>query len=214
MGKIKIGLSREEYIPAILNENSLKQGIEIGVFKGQFSRLLLDQWPGTLWLVDPWRAFDDEEGYIDASNHKNHQTAYLETMQRLEGLESRAFMLRGLSSDMAGRFTDDELDFAYIDGNHAYNWVKEDIELWWPKIRSGGFIMGHDYLGLENWYQTEFAEGGKDKHIWMQGPESGDQPIYAGLFGVNTAVDEFATANDLDIMITSEWLGTWIIRKP
>ena len=212
--KYKISLNREQMVPDILNGNSLKEGVEIGVFKGQFSRLLLERWPGKLWLVDPWRAFSDEEGYIDASNHKNHQTAYMETMNRLEGFESRAFMLRGLSSDMAGRFQDGELDFAYIDGNHAYDWVVEDIELWWPKIKSGGFLMGHDYLGLEDWHESPFLANGKDKDIWMQGPESGDQPIYAGHFGVNTAVDEFVAREGLDLTITAEWLGTWIIKKP
>ena len=201
-------------VPDILNGNSLKEGVEIGVFKGQFSRTLLERWPGKLWLVDPWRAFDDEEGYIDASNHKNHQTAYTETMNRLEGFESRAFMLRGLSSDMANRFQDEELDFAYIDGNHAYDWVVEDIELWWPKIKSGGYLMGHDYLDMADWYDSEFNENGKDKHIWMRGPESNEEWIYAGIFGVNTAVDEFCTRMGLDLVITNEYTGTWIIKKP
>ena len=211
---IKLEISREQAVPEMLNSLNMQVGVEVGVFKGQFSKHLLENWPGTLWLVDPWRAFDDTEGYIDASNHKHHQTAYTETMNRLEGYENRAFMLRGLSSDMASRFQDGELDFVYIDGNHAYDWVKEDIALWWPKLRSGGLLMGHDYLGMPDWHQTEFMENGKDKHIWMQGPESGDQPIYAGHFGVNTAVDEFIKETGLELLVTEEWLGSWIIRKP
>jgi hypothetical protein len=210
----RLEFTREEIIPKMLNGFGMQVGVEIGVFKGQFSKHLLDNWPGTLWLVDPWRAFDDEEGYVDASNHKHHQTAYLETMNRLEGLESRSFMLRGLSSDMASRFQDGELDFVYIDGNHAYDWVKEDIELWWPKVKSGGLIMGHDYLGIDNWYESEFMENGKDKHIWMHGQESDGELIYAGHFGVNTAVDEFVQSAGLELTLTSEWLGSWIVRKP
>lgn len=209
----KVNLTREELLPQILNSNQLSVGAEIGVFKGQFSRTLLDSWMGKLWLVDPWRAFEDEEGYIDASNHRNHQTAYLECMQRLEGMEARALMLRGLSSDMAPRFQDGELDFVYIDGNHAYDWVKEDIELWWPKVREGGYVMGHDYLDMANWYESDFNENGKDKHIWMRGPESGEEWIYAGIFGVNTAVDEFVAAHGLELTITNEFTGTWIIQK-
>lgn len=213
MSTIKIPGAREEQIPRILNEHGCKVGVEIGVFKGHFSRHLLDHWNGTLWMVDPWRAFDDEEGYIDMSNHKNHETAYLEAMRKIEGLEHRAFMLRGLSSDMGSRFSDSELDFAYIDGNHAYEYVKQDIQIWWPKVKSGGFLMGHDYLDMD-WHTTEFMENGKDKHIWIKGANENDPYQYAGHFGVNTAVDEFIEETGLDLTITSEWFGTWIIQKP
>ena len=211
VNKSKLKVSREVAIPEILNKIGAKVAVEVGVFKAQFSKHLLKNWDGTLWLVDPWRAFEKGEGYVDASNHKEHQTAYLEAMQNIEGYESRAFMLRGLSSDMASRFEDNSLDLVYLDGNHAYEWVKEDIELWWPKIKKGGVLTGHDYLDMD-WKKGMWADNGKDKHIWMTGPEH-EKQIYAGLFGVNPAVDEFAEVNNLTMVLTNEWLGTWIIEK-
>lgn len=209
--KSKLNVNREVAIPEILNKLQAKTAVEVGVFKAQFSKHLLKNWKGTLWMVDPWRAFEEGEGYVDASNHKRHQTAYLEAMQNIKGYESRAFMLRGLSLDMVSRFEDNSLDLVYIDGNHAYDWVKEDIELWWPKIKKGGTIAGHDYLDLD-WPSGNFADNGKDKHIWMKGAEH-EEAHYAGLFGVNPAVDEFADKNNLKIVLTKEWLGTWIIEK-
>jgi hypothetical protein len=211
VNKSKLKVSREVAIPEILNKIGAKVAVEVGVFKAQFSKHLLKNWDGTLWLVDPWRAFEEGEGYVDASNHKKHQTAYLEAMQNIEGYESRAFMLRGLSSDMASRFEDNSLDLVYLDGNHAYEWVKEDIELWWPKIKKGGVLTGHDYLDMD-WKEGMWADNGKDKHIWMTGTEH-EKHIYAGLFGVNPAVDEFAEVNNLTMVLTNEWLGTWIIEK-
>ena len=211
VNKSKLKVSREVAIPEILNKIGAKVAVEVGVFKAQFSKHLLKNWDGTLWLVDPWRAFEEGEGYVDASNHKKHQTAYLEAMQNIEGYESRAFMLRGLSSDMASRFEDNSLDLVYLDGNHAYEWVKEDIELWWPKIKKGGVLTGHDYLDMD-WKEGMWADNGKDKHIWMTGSEH-EKHIYAGLFGVNPAVDEFAEVNNLTMVLTNEWLGTWIIEK-
>jgi hypothetical protein len=50
------------------------------------------------------------------------------------------------SEEAAPKIPDGSLDFAYIDANHAYEYVKRDIELWWPKIRDGGMLAGHDYL--------------------------------------------------------------------
>jgi predicted O-methyltransferase YrrM len=40
---------------------------------------------------------------------------------------------------------DQSIDFIYIDGNHQYSSVKEDILAWLPKIKNGGIISGHDY---------------------------------------------------------------------
>ena len=46
----------------------------------------------------------------------------------------------------AGRcFEDGELDFVFIDGEHSYEAAKADIKAWWPKVRSGGLFVGHDY---------------------------------------------------------------------
>merc|ERR1712046_91775 len=39
----------------------------------------------------------------------------------------------------------DLLDLVYIDGDHSYEAVREDIKAWLPKIRRGGIISGHDY---------------------------------------------------------------------
>jgi hypothetical protein len=211
INKVKLEIPRELAIVQKLNDINAKNAVEVGVFKAQFSKHLLENWGGILWMVDPWRAFEEGEGYVDASNHKQHQTAYLEAMQNIEGYESRAFMLRGLSSDMASRFEDGSLDLVYIDGNHAYEWVKEDIELWWPKLRKGGVLAGHDYLDMD-WDSGTFADNGKDKHIWMTGSEH-EEHIYAGLFGVNPAVDEFVEREGLELTLTSEWLGSWIVQK-
>ena len=39
----------------------------------------------------------------------------------------------------------EKLDFVYIDANHNYECVKEDIEHWYPKVKVGGIIAGHDF---------------------------------------------------------------------
>jgi len=145
----QIDRDRVSFITELLNNRACKKGVEIGVFKGQFSRQLLENWDGTLYMVDPWRPLGDE--YIDASNHKNHMDAYQETMDNIRGFEDRAFMFRGLGELVVDVFEDNSLDFVYIDGNHAYDWVKQDIQLWWPKLKKNGLLMGHDYI-LMDWY--------------------------------------------------------------
>lgn len=203
--------SREEIIPSILENNNINgKGVEIGVFKGQFSKHILDNWSGTLYMIDPWRELED---YIDSSNHKNHPNAYLEAMQSIKGYEDRAFMIRALSNQAVDLFEDESLDFIYIDGNHTYDSVKEDMELWFPKLKKGGLFAGHDYLRMD-WDNTPFAENGIDKHIWMHSNDNfeGDAK-YAGLFGVNPAVDEFCKERGIKFNLTKEWTATWLFFK-
>ena len=51
------------------------------------------------------------------------------------------------SVDAAKLFDDRSLDLVFIDANHTYEHVKEDIEAWYPKIRDGGILSGHDFSG-------------------------------------------------------------------
>jgi predicted O-methyltransferase YrrM len=49
------------------------------------------------------------------------------------------------SSEANKIITEEDFDFIYIDGDHSYDYVKEDIEIWYPKVRDGGILCGHDY---------------------------------------------------------------------
>jgi hypothetical protein len=50
----------------------------------------------------------------------------------------------GDSVAVAATYEDESLDFVFIDGDHRYEHVKADIEAWWPKVKPGGYIGGHD----------------------------------------------------------------------
>jgi len=41
----------------------------------------------------------------------------------------------------------------YIDGNHLYEFVKSDLELYYHKVRSGGYIAGDDYE-IGGWWKS------------------------------------------------------------
>lgn len=45
----------------------------------------------------------------------------------------------------AAKFIDDESqDIVFIDASHDYDSISKDIEAWYPKVRKGGIICGHD----------------------------------------------------------------------
>lgn len=51
----------------------------------------------------------------------------------------------GLSWEMARGFADKSLDAVFIDADHEYSSVAQDIDAWRPKIKDGGVLAGHDY---------------------------------------------------------------------
>eukprot|EP00913_Durusdinium_trenchii_P028263 g26492.t2 len=48
------------------------------------------------------------------------------------------------SNEAAERFVG-FVDFVFVDGSHAYEDVFLDLRVWWPKVRPGGVMAGHDY---------------------------------------------------------------------
>jgi hypothetical protein len=180
------------------------KGAEIGTFKGEFAKEILQNWSGTLYMIDVWRPLGEE--YLDSSNHAAHSAAYSETMGNISGYEDRGIMVRATSEVAADMFERESLNFVYIDANHAYDFIVQDIKLWYPKVKSGGYLCGHDYINIDWYNDPNFLENKKDKHIW-----NGD--FYHGVFGVNPAVDEFCKKFNFDLTITKEWFGSWMIKK-
>jgi hypothetical protein len=197
-------MTRLELLQQICTEFPFGKGAEIGTFKGEFSKEILQNWNGTLYMIDVWRPLGDE--YLDSSNHSIHTTAYSDTMDNIRELEDKGIMIRATSEKASEIFADESLDFVYIDANHAYDYVVQDIKLWYPKVKKGGYVGGHDYIDIDWHNDPNFAENKKDKHIWSNNH-------YHGVFGVNPAVDEFCVARGYELSVTEEWFGTWMIKK-
>jgi len=53
--------------------------------------------------------------------------------------------IKALSWDGASYYEDGSLDFVFIDAGHEYKNVIKDIRAWYPKVKPGGIISGHDY---------------------------------------------------------------------
>lgn len=61
--------------------------------------------------------------------------------------------IRSLSKDAVKIFDDHSIDILFVDGDHSYDAVLNDISLYLPKIKNGGIISGHDY----NWISVAKA---------------------------------------------------------
>jgi len=143
----------EQRCGAILQQlyDAPKIGVEVGVYKGWLSRLLLIEDPTLfLYLVDSWKAVNDSsynttDDFIARFTQAQHDEAMAETVSNVEQFEGRVQVMRMDSDEAASCFKDGELDFVFIDADHSYEGCLADIRRWWPKVRKRGIVSGHDF---------------------------------------------------------------------
>lgn len=141
------------YLPMLCKELGYTRGAEIGVWKGAYSASFCHANPKLHMLcVDPWISYP---AWLDTKNAMPPEqaatfmeAAYREALARLTPLNCT--IQRTFSAKAAHDVPDESLDFAYIDANHVYDAVLEDLTIWAPKVKSGGWIGGHDYRLFTN----------------------------------------------------------------
>jgi len=120
------------------------QIVELGAWKGRSSAFLVveayNKSPKIkVHIVDTWGG-NPYNGLLDES--ADLFCKFTTNMAPLEGL----YKAHRMKTDKAVELFDDgSLDAVFIDADHSYNAVKNDILNWMPKIRKGGILAGHDY---------------------------------------------------------------------
>lgn len=115
-------------------------GCELGVRDGAYSSVLMLSEPAKLHLVDWW------------SSHPTQPLLWAEYLQEVrstfaEQIESRQVVIEdGHINDVMARFSDDYLDWVYIDSDHKYENVRRDLDWSLRKVKRGGIISGHDFV--------------------------------------------------------------------
>lgn len=142
-GKVEIPDCKRRQLPAFFkNDMGFKKGVEIGVYKGQFTQFF-----GAAGLeiygIDPWIFYED---YQPERIHyqKRQDTLYASAQKRLAKYK-KCTLIKKTSMEAVKDFENKSLDFVFIDGHHGFKYITEDIYEWSKKVRKGGIISGHDY---------------------------------------------------------------------
>lgn len=131
-------------LAVLFEELGYNLGAEIGVARGVYSEALLQANEKlTLYSIDAWKTY---RGYRDHTSQRKLNGFLDETRNRLQQYGRRSRIVQGWSLDVARRFRDGTFDFVYIDGNHGFDHVMQDIIEWARRVRSGGIVAGHDYV--------------------------------------------------------------------
>jgi hypothetical protein len=119
-------------------------GVEVGVWLGDFSQEILDVVePTELSLVDPWEQNDDATNRMSTMERSQEELDAIYQGVSDRFAEEPVVIRRGRSLDVASDFID-PVDWVYIDGIHTFDAVSADLEAWWPHVKPGGMICGHD----------------------------------------------------------------------
>tara|TARA_R100000734_G_C3297285_1_gene88312 strand:+ start:464 stop:973 length:510 start_codon:yes stop_codon:yes gene_type:complete len=130
---------RKHTLTKFIQTHSLTKGAEIGVWKGETSSYILQHTDCFLYLIDAWQPL---QGYNKPHwDHKKNKTQTIKNIQPYNNYK----ILEGISWDMAQHIDNNELDFVFIDGDHSTEGVRKDIEAYTPKVKQGGYCMGHDW---------------------------------------------------------------------
>lgn len=137
-------LSHRDQLGTFLAGLGLKGTIvEVGTLGGDYADVLLRTWPGEVHCVDPWMN-QPESVYFDGANKANFNQVFAGVRRRFAD-NPRCKLLRMFSANAVGLYDDGELAAVYLDGNHALPYVRGDMATWWPKIKIGGMLCGHDF---------------------------------------------------------------------
>jgi len=153
-------------LSTLVNKSNLV-GVEIGVGTGINALNILENLDiKKLYLIDPYVDFFNvsteltiiQEGvpkskykldridarsiHVDVDSNSLCKEVAIETVKKYN---DKIVWIYDVSLSAVNKIKDNELDFVYIDGNHRYEYVKEDIILYKDKVKKGGLVSGHDF---------------------------------------------------------------------
>ncbi len=139
--------------------------VEIGSWKG-FSTSILARnalnYHGHVYAVDNWKGNEGTWNYVIAGSQDIY--SIFRTNMILLGVWDAVHPLVMDSETASKVFADGILDLVFIDADHRYEYVKQDILSWLPKLRSDGILCGHDCEGYYSKYSAKVRQM-IDKHL-------------------------------------------------
>ncbi|MBC8233053.1 class I SAM-dependent methyltransferase [bacterium] len=114
-------------------------GVEVGVWQGGNALNMIEYLkPKLLILIDVWNELIEK---VDIGQDGSQEKNFISTYQKFAS-RTDVIIIKGASKDVAGLLRG-EFDFVYIDACHSM--TEQDIECWYPLVKSGGILGGHDY---------------------------------------------------------------------
>ena len=162
-------------------------GVEIGVFKGEFSKDIVEVTkPKRFLLIDLWwkkfgEYYPDWGQYTDFGKLKT-KDAFNEAKKNVSQSKNACLFQIGDSRNVLRQYENNYFDWAYLDSAHNYETTIEELNILKKKVKNSGVISGHDYH------------------------PSKDSPHY----GVVEAINEFCSKTQWELKYHDNWLNWYL----
>jgi predicted O-methyltransferase YrrM len=180
-------LRRWDIVAGLCQSIDAKTYVEVGCKEGRTTGHVLAQCPDLRAIaIDPWCQQEpsadvsretyadwdfrkiEREFWVNIGDHKNRCEQWRDTSET-------AVLYAQTLGRQPGLY-----DVVFIDALHDYESVKQDIDLWWPRVRPGGYLCGHDYNHKWPGVMRAVAERfdlmdvclGPDSMWWVQKPHA------------------------------------------
>jgi len=137
-------LRRWEVLAGLAQQMNAKMFVEVGCKEGRTTGFMLASLPDIRVIaIDPWLPVpNSDEDYKDW-DYSNIAKKFWENVGHKN--RHRVRMYEALSLEVAKHLHGEQFDIVFIDAGHDYENALADIKAWWPLVREGGYLCGHDY---------------------------------------------------------------------
>ncbi|OGM81365.1 hypothetical protein A2394_00215 [Candidatus Woesebacteria bacterium RIFOXYB1_FULL_42_36] len=188
--------SRDE-LPECFKQMGYKTGTEVGVYKGAFTEKFCKAGL-KMYAIDPWKAY---QGAGRTQQEQARQDFLYGHTQRTLAPYKDCTIIRKTSMDALNDFGPGSLDFVYLDGDHRFPYVAQDIYEWSEKVKNGGVVSGHDY----------FCTDPRAKNVLCQVGAIVD--AYVSAFGIENFY-VFGRSKSLELEAKDDRYLSWMWIKP
>ena len=148
-----------------------------------------------MYCVDPYESYVDYNDTINKCSRLD--LAYHDARARMAKFSNRVEFIKAYSADAVEKFSDGSVDFIYIDANHAFQYVYQDLCLWYAKLKVGGLTCGGAVFDIDE--PARNAEGNIEI-VWERDAEG--NVTSGGEYGVLKAVRAFCSERGIEFLLS------------
>lgn len=167
---------KREDLPKLIKSTPESIAVEVGVHHAVYAKEFMKNWNGTLFLVDSYLG-EHKTYFPNVKKTISREQDYQVALEQMKEFGDRAVFLKEESVNASTEFMPKTLDLVYIDGAHDILNVVRDFSVWYPKVKEGGIIAGHDFYYyhhqviaaihlLSNLYGTSIAKTNEECASW------------------------------------------------
>jgi len=144
-------INHSDVLCSILKTRDYSYGCEVGVHAGDTTEFLLKNLPliKRYYSIDPWKLYEMYDGkmYRKPGNRKfgSLDLAMKNYFKVIRPYKDKVITYQMTSVEASKHLPKDYLDWVFIDANHEYKYIKENLDLWSWRVKTGGVVAGHDY---------------------------------------------------------------------